>query len=279
MKIEDSFDLATLISVGILGLAVAFWVYRKVTEPPEPSPFLKPDTFQALTLAERKEITPNTFLFRFVLPFEKQKIGLPTGQHITFLAKDSEGKDIYRPYTPVTDDQTPGYVDFIIKLYPTGKMSQILAPMKCGSRMLMKGPKGRFTYNAHKYKTIGMIAGGTGITPMYQIINAILNNPKDLTKISLVYGSLSLTDIILKKELDVLSVVYPERFKLHYVLNEAPEYWDGSIGFVTKDILKEKLAPPGSDNIVLRCGPPLMMKAMEDILPQLGYSEEEQFQF
>jgi len=42
-------------------------------------------------------------------------IGLPIGSHITIAAKDTDGKDVMRPYTPVTDDNSKGYVDFVIK--------------------------------------------------------------------------------------------------------------------------------------------------------------------
>ena len=40
-----------------------------------------------------------------------------------------------------------------------------------------------------RHEKIGLIAGGTGITPCYQLIKHILNNPNDKTKITLVYGS------------------------------------------------------------------------------------------
>ena len=46
-----------------------------------------------------------------------------------------------------------------------------------------------------------MIAGGTGITPMLQIIRAILKNPIDMTKINLIYANVNEEDILLKKEL------------------------------------------------------------------------------
>ena len=45
-------------------------------------------------------------------------LGLPIGQHISFKALDSEGKDVYRSYTPVSDDKQRGWVDFVIKIYP-----------------------------------------------------------------------------------------------------------------------------------------------------------------
>ena len=53
--------------------------------------------------------------FRFKLPEKKMVIGLPIGSHITIAAKDADGKDVMRPYTPVTDDNSKGYVDFVIK--------------------------------------------------------------------------------------------------------------------------------------------------------------------
>ena len=40
-----------------------------------------------------------------------------------------------------------------------------------------------------RHDTVGLVAGGTGITPMYQLIKAIFKNPNDKTKVSLVYGN------------------------------------------------------------------------------------------
>lgn len=104
-------------------------------------PFLDPNQFLPLPLTEKKFITHNTVRMRFTLPSPKQRLGLPIGQHITFLAKDEEGKDIYRAYTPISDDDQLGSVDFVIKLYPQGKMSCVLNKLEVGQTMLMKGPK------------------------------------------------------------------------------------------------------------------------------------------
>lgn len=60
-----------------------------------------------------------------------------------------------RPYTPVTDDDTPGRVEFVIKVYPSGKMTQIMDKMKVGDSMLMKGPRGRFQYTRNMKRAIG----------------------------------------------------------------------------------------------------------------------------
>jgi len=38
-------------------------------------------------------------------------------------------------------------------------------------------------------KKLLMISGGTGITPLYQIINSIINNKDDKTFTTLIYGN------------------------------------------------------------------------------------------
>ena len=53
-----------------------------------------------------------------------------------------------------------------------------------------------------------MIAGGTGITPMYQVAKALLQDPQEYTTISLIYANLSEADILIKDELDKLASTY-----------------------------------------------------------------------
>ena len=193
---------------------------------------------------------------RFGLPTKDTLLGLPIGQHITFKAKGDDGKDFFRPYTPTTDDDTPGHVDFVIKVYPEGKMSQHLDKMEVGQTMLFKGPKGRYQYQQGSldaigkfkhgctmlrsnircdhtsYSTIivhmtmhmfaaGMLAGGTGVTPMYQVANAILKNPADKTEITLLFANVSADDILIEEELTNLQALSPQ-FKVTTVLTIYP---------------------------------------------------------
>lgn len=61
-----------------------------------PKPFLDAQQFKPLELTRIDRLTHNTKRFVFSLPEPKMRLGLPTGQHITFLAKDADGKDVYR---------------------------------------------------------------------------------------------------------------------------------------------------------------------------------------
>jgi len=48
---------------------------------------------------------------------------------------------------------------------------------------------------------IGCIAGGTGITPCYQVIQSVLDNKDDKSQLSLIFGNRTTKDILLKEEL------------------------------------------------------------------------------
>ena len=138
--------------------------------------------------------------------------------------------------------------------YEKGNISRYVSLLKIGDKIRVKGPKGQFNYSPTLSREIGMIAGGTGITPMLQIIRAALKNPQDHTRLSLIYANVNYEDILLKKELDELANKYPSRFRVFYVLNNPPMGWTGGVGFVSKEQIATHL-PATHDNIkILLCG-------------------------
>jgi Na+-transporting NADH:ubiquinone oxidoreductase subunit NqrF len=138
--------------------------------------------------------------------------------------------------------------------YEKGNISRHVSLLKIGDLVKVRGPKGFFKYSPTLSRHIGMIAGGTGITPMLQIIRAALKNPADRTKLSLIYANVNPDDILLRKELDDLAARYPHRFSVYYVLNNPPEIWSGGVGFVSKDQIEKYIPRSSSDIKVLLCG-------------------------
>jgi ferredoxin-NADP reductase len=69
-----------------------------------------------------------------------------------------------------------------------------------------------------------MIAGGTGITPMYQLIKHILvHEPNNAdTQMWLLYANQSVDDILLREELDALAAAHPRRLRVWYTVDRAP---------------------------------------------------------
>ena len=63
-----------------------------------------------------------------------------------------------------------------------------------------------------------MLAAGTGIAPMMQLIQQIVQNEDDETFVRLVYASKTYADILLKSELDQLTSHW--NFTVLYVLSQ-----------------------------------------------------------
>lgn len=49
--------------------------------------------------------------------------------------------------------------------------------------------------------------------------------------------------------------------QVHYMLDKPKDKnsWNGGVGYVSEDVVKEHLPPPADDNWILVCGPPPMM--------------------
>ncbi|ORX54381.1 ferredoxin reductase-like protein [Hesseltinella vesiculosa] len=258
----------SLISYAVPAFFVAGSVFYFLNKK---KPVLDPKEYKKFKLIEKIVISHNTAIYRFGLPGKDSVLGLPIGQHISVMA-EINGKQISRSYTPTSADEDTGHFDLLIKSYPTGNISKLFGELKVGDSMSIRGPKGNFNYTPNLVRHIGMIAGGTGITPMLQVIRAILRNPEDKTKVNLIFANVNEEDILLRKELDELSAKHAN-FNVKYVLNNPPEGWTGGVGFVTKDMISEFLPAPANDIKVLLCGPPPMITAMTKATNDLGYDK------
>jgi nitrate reductase (NAD(P)H) len=196
-----------------------------------------------------------------------------------------------RAYTPASTIDAVGFFDLVIKVYfkgvhpkfPNGgQMSLYLDSLSLGSVVDVKGPLGHIEYAGRgnfmvhgkpKFaKKLAMLAGGTGITPIYQVIQAILKDPEDDTEMYVVYANRTEDDILLRDELDSW-VKEHERLKVWYVVQESiKEGWLYSTGFVTERILREHVPEGSSDALALACGPPPMIQfAVQPNLEKMNY--------
>ncbi|KAL9596880.1 MAG: hypothetical protein Q9219_005506 [cf. Caloplaca sp. 3 TL-2023] len=301
---------------GTFGVVfVAFSIARAMTSPPEDvvarakemaerrggytkdpnSTFVGGDQgWLDLKLDSVEEVNHNTKKFRFALPDKTDVAGLSVASALLTKYKGPEmEKPVIRPYTPVSDENTSGYLDFIIKRYPGGPMSEHMHSMEPPQRLEFKGPIPKYPWAPNKHDHIALIAGGTGITPMYQLCRAIFNNPADKTKVTLVFGNVSEEDILLKREFEDLENKYPQRFRAFYMLDKPPEGWTQGTGYISRELLKQVLPEPKVENIkIFVCGPPGMYKAISGpkkspqdqgdltgILKELGYDKDQVYKF
>ena len=64
-----------------------------------------------------------------------------------------------------------------------------------------------------------MFPGGTGITPMLQLVRDVFRNPSDKTELALLFANQTEDDILLREELEEVQKQNPDRFKLWYTVD------------------------------------------------------------
>lgn len=265
---------------------------------------VNPNEKYPLKLVEKVVLSHDTRMFRFELPSPDHCLGLPIGQHI-YLSARIGGSLVVRPYTPTSSDEDLGHMDLVIKVYHAnvhpkfpegGKMTQHLETLALGDTIDVRGPSGLLEYRGVgefsikpdkksdcetvRAKKVSMIAGGTGITPMLQLVRAVFRDPEDTTCLSLLLANQSEDDILLRQELEEVQKEHPDRFKLWYTVDRPAEGWQYSSGFINAEMIEKALFPPAEDNLVLLCGPPPMINfACLPNLDKLGYPANMRFAY
>eukprot|EP01083_Nonionella_stella_P280421 954024_1 len=164
-----AFSVSRIATFG--GLA-GFWAFNTsraahAESSPEYTGGLNPRAFREHVLLEKRPFNHNSAVYRFAFDDVSQKMKMPVAGYIlTRIKKD--GKWVKRPYTPISDETTKGYFELLIKTYPDGAMSSHIASLKEGEALEIRGPFKKLLFRTNMKKRIGMIAGGTGITPMLQ---------------------------------------------------------------------------------------------------------------
>lgn len=261
--------------------------------------FLAPKAWKKGLLESKTIISADTRVFRFKLEHAEQTLGLPTGQHLMMRLRDPVTREaIIRSYTPVSAANHKGYLDILIKVYfdtkdrAGGKMSQAIDSLPVGHHIDFKGPIGKFEYIGkgrctiqgieRQVKSFIMICGGSGITPIYQVYRAIMQDKEDNTKCVLLDGNRLQEDILCKAELDQFAVGNDHKSRLLYTLTKAPEGWEGLSGRIAKPLLEKEAHVKDYERgstLILLCGPEALEKSAHQALLEIGWQDDEMLFF
>ncbi|KAI5959210.1 MCR1 [Candida theae] len=251
------------------------------------------DEWIDLTLKKAEQLNHNTKHLVFDLKDKDDLSGLVVASMLMTKFVTPKGNNVIRPYTPVSDVNQKGDIEFVVKKYDEGKMSSHIHDLKEGETLSFKGPFVKWKWEPNQFKSIALIGGGSGITPLYQLLHAITSNPEDKTKVQLFYGNLSPDDILIKDRLDEIAKNNKEQVKITYFVNDKKgKDFDGVEGFITKDFLQKNLDKPSPDTKIFVCGPPGLYDAISGnkkspsdqgevtgALADLGYTKEHVFKF
>lgn len=181
--------------------------------------FLNPKIWQKSRLIRKKNVNHDTRLLEFQLEHEEQLLGLPIGQHLFIRVKDQKSEYVVRAYTPISNPNDKGVLGLLVKVYlPTkdfplgGKMTTVLESLEEGHHVDIKGPLGGFEYLGkgkvryrgmeRKVDRFAMVCAGSGITPIYQVLRAVVQDEVDTTSCIVVNGNRLVDDILCREDLE-----------------------------------------------------------------------------
>lgn len=173
----------------------------------------------------------------------------------------------------------------MVKKYPNGKASTHLHSLSAGDSLFFVTRIPGFAYQPNQFPQVTLIAGGAGITPIYQLASGILKNPDDKTNVDLVFGVNSDADLLLKDQFEAWEKQFPGRFRVNYIVSKPSEDSPYPKGYVTKELLNKVVGPVNTNSRVFVCGPPGMESALvgswkqKGILEELGYRKDQVHKF
>jgi predicted ferric reductase len=149
-----------------------------------------------------------------------------------------------------------------ITVKDVGDFSGGLKDIRPGTRVIFDGPHGAFTAAARRRPRVLLIAGGVGITPIRALLEDLPGDPGDIT---LVYRAAREDDVILRAELEELSL--RRGIEVHYVLGD---HRDPGADELLSPAHLGRLVPDIATRDVYVCGPPEMADATGASLRRAG---------
>ena len=191
---------------------------------------------------------------------------------------------IIRAYSMANYPEEKGVLKFNIRIaspppgsdVPPGLMSSWVFNLRAGDKVRVFGPFGEFFARKTDSEMV-FVGGGAGMAPMRAHIFDQLLRINTNRKITFWYGARSLREMFYVDEFDKLQEDN-ENFNWHVALSDPlPEDdWSGETGFIHQVLLDNYLKshPAPEDCEYYLCGPPMMNKAVIDMLINLGVEPE-----
>uniref|UniRef100_A0A6M2CMZ4 NADH-cytochrome b5 reductase n=1 Tax=Rhipicephalus microplus TaxID=6941 RepID=A0A6M2CMZ4_RHIMP len=217
---------------------------------------ISPDHYKLFVLQKIRKMTECCSKYTFAIN-DFGSIGYGIGQHLIMRAS-VDGEIVTRQYTPVSLPSALGFFEVIIKVYPTGKMSKYIRTLKEGCSVEWRGPLGRLDYKPNMHKHMLMLAAGTGIAPMVQVLRHITSMDDDYTMVHLLFGMAKYRDIYLKDELDELKRFW--NVSILYCLSDEAKVQDIKYGDevhcgeIDEELFEAELTKRSIPHVLL-CGP------------------------
>jgi len=225
----------------------------------------------ALVLNVRAVIpaTPTTRIVR--LDLAGAPFAFEAGQAALIGLADQDARIPYSIASAPIETFENGWLDFLIKVEPSGRWGHRFDAVAPGMRLGIQGPFGTFMFPVRPpERHFLFIAGGTGIAPIRAMIRQALLR-RQQGRMRLLYSAKTADDFAYLPELGEMATLHrldgSLDLRLH-VTREAPDSWHGERGRITPS----QLAPLIDDEATLCfvCGPETMVADVPRMLTELG---------
>jgi NAD(P)H-flavin reductase len=224
-----------------------------------------PQDTLVLTVLSVEAATPSTRIVRLDLggaawPFE-------AGQAALIGLADREERVPYSIASAPAESQRYGWVDFLIKVEPSGRWGHQFDGIEPGMRVGVRGPFGSFLFPLTPVeRKFLFIAGGTGIAPIRAILRQALmvGQPGSM---KLLYSAKTRDDFAYLPELGEMARDNGLDLRL-YVTRQAPAEWHGERGRIGYAQLAPLVDDP--ETLCFVCGPAAMVADVPRMLAELG---------
>jgi len=198
------------------------------------------------------------------------------GQHLT-VKVNIKDEILYRTFSISSIPNTDNFLTLTIKRIKGGKVTNFLAEnLKVGDSLEVTAPSGQFFLNPEpaNQKHYLMIAGGSGITPIYSMIGTVLKfEPK--SKITLLYANRNANSIIFNEKFEKWTKDFPDQLEVKHFLSEEQNPKNAIKGYITKVSLEELINQHSKTKLdFYLCGPEMMTNKLIEDLMYLGIPTE-----
>ena len=199
--------------------------------------------FVRLPVAAVDRLTSDAVAVTFAVPDEHaEAFRFSPGQHLT-LRRVIDGQDLRRTYS-VCASAAGGPLRVAVKRLDGGAFSTWLHDaLRPGDELEVLPPTGRFGPHPDpdRARRYGLVAGGSGITPLLSIAATVLA-VEPASDVVLLYGNRTSLDVMFLEELSDLKDRFPARLQVVHVLSREEQDSELLSGRLDRDRLQRLLA-------------------------------------
>ena len=255
-------------------------------KPPTAAPAVLMPTFQHFKICEINGKQHPTDSFHLTLKIKVTGAAFSLyglGKHVEI--RKTDVSRFYTPYTTPTCSHDE--VLLLVKCYPKGKLSPYITSLKVGDKLEIRGPMAGLTRGfLDGIEHVNMVCGGTGITPLLQILSSLISKKPDTYSIRTVTILLSSSDTSecqpLTKDLKLIQASLPFiKIQLNVTITRnPPSDWSGLTGRITPELLSN-MFPVNPKTKILCCGSDSFNESISNCLGSggIGYKDDEIFIF